>query len=97
TVCGVITLAEKVLHGVYAHRNPLLLLAVLLFIVGMQLIGMGLLAELQVRTYHESQQKPIYLIAEEVNAPCVESPASSPPGAAPPAPAPPPPSVRSVR
>jgi hypothetical protein len=44
----------------------------------MQLVGMGLLAELQVRTYHESQQKPIYLIAEEINAPCAESPASSP-------------------
>src|SRR5262249_14239059 len=83
TVCGVITLVEKFRSGVYAHRNPLLLLAVVLFIVGMQLIGMGLLAELQVRTYHESQQKPIYLIAEEINAPCAESPASSPPRVAP--------------
>jgi hypothetical protein len=77
TICGGITLAQKILHGHYAHRNPLLLLGVMLFIVGMQLIGMGLLAELQVRTYHESQQKPIYLVAEEVNATCAESPASS--------------------
>ena len=50
----------------YAHRNPLLLLAVMLFVVGVQLLGMGLLAELQVRTYHESQHKSVYLVAEEV-------------------------------
>jgi len=77
-VCGVITLVQKFMYpDHYAHRNPLLLLAVMLFIVGIQLIGMGLLAELQVRTYHESQSKPIYLIAEEVNATCAASPASS--------------------
>jgi len=66
---GFITLIEKFRTGVYAHRNPLLLLAVMLFVVGIQLIGMGLLAELQVRTYHESQSKPVYLVAEEVNVP----------------------------
>lgn len=76
-VCGVVTVLEKWIYGFYAHRNPLLLLAVMLFIVGMQLIGMGLLAELQMRTYHESQHKPIYLIAEEVNPPCAASQASS--------------------
>ena len=69
-VSGIITLLEKFMSpGVYAHRNPLLLLAVMLFVVGVQLIGMGLLAELQVRTYFESQQKSVYLLAEEVNAP----------------------------
>ena len=41
----------------------------MLFVVGIQLIGMGLLAELQVRTYHESQHKPVYLVAEELNVP----------------------------
>ena len=40
-----VTLVEKFMTPtVYAHRNPLLLLAVMLFVVGMQLIGMGLLA-----------------------------------------------------
>jgi glycosyltransferase involved in cell wall biosynthesis len=68
-VSGVVTLVEKFMNPMnYAHRNPLLLLAVMLFVVGVQLIGMGLLAELAVRTYHESQQKSIYLVAEEVNA-----------------------------
>ena len=71
-VAGLVTLIEKLRGGVYAHRNPLLLLAVMLFVVGVQLIGMGLLAELLVRTYHESQQKPVYLLAEEVNAPVAE-------------------------
>jgi hypothetical protein len=75
-VCGVIVLVQKFTSGAWAHRNPLLLLAVLLFMVGMQLLGMGLLAEMQVRTYHESQSKPTYLVAEEVDA-CVESPGSS--------------------
>jgi hypothetical protein len=64
----VVTLIEKFMTPTtYAHRNPLLLLAVMLFVVGIQLIGMGLLAELLVRTYHESQHKPVYLIAEDVN------------------------------
>ena len=66
-VAGIITLIEKWVNPMnYAHRNPLLLLAVMLFVVGMQLVGMGLLAELQVRTYHESQHKPVYLVAEEL-------------------------------
>jgi glycosyltransferase involved in cell wall biosynthesis len=66
---GAITLVEKFREGIYAHRNPLLMLAVMLFVVGIQLIGMGLLAELLVRTYYESQQKPVYVVREEVNAP----------------------------
>jgi glycosyltransferase involved in cell wall biosynthesis len=64
---GVVTLIEKFVNPLnFAHRNPLLLLAVMLFVVGMQLLGMGLLAELQVRTWHESQRKPVYLVAEEI-------------------------------
>jgi glycosyltransferase involved in cell wall biosynthesis len=67
-VAGITTLVEKFMNPLnYAHRNPLLLLAVMLFVVGMQLLGMGLLAELQVRTYHESQHKPVYLVAEELS------------------------------
>ncbi|MFH0902426.1 MAG: glycosyltransferase family 2 protein [Pseudomonadota bacterium] len=77
-VCGAITLIHKYAYGSYAHRNPLLVLAVTLFLIGMQFLGMGLLAELQVRTYHESQAKPIYLVAEEVNSPCAGSPECSP-------------------
>lgn len=42
--------------------RPLLLLAVLLMITGAQLVTMGLLAELQARTYHEAQSKPVYVV-----------------------------------
>lgn len=42
--------------------RPLLLLAVLLIFMGIQFISIGLLGELQVRTYHESQNKPIYVV-----------------------------------
>lgn len=44
--------------------RPILLLAILLIMLGVQLIIMGLLGELVVRTYHEAQGKPIYLIRE---------------------------------
>jgi hypothetical protein len=61
-------LVEKVLPPhVYAHRNPLLLLAVFLATLGIQFIMMGLLAELAIRTYHESQDKPIYVVREVVD------------------------------
>lgn len=40
--------------------RPLLFLAVLLIFIGIQLISLGLIAELQARTYHESQDKPVY-------------------------------------
>jgi glycosyltransferase involved in cell wall biosynthesis len=45
------------------HR-PLLLLGVLLIIIGFQLIGMGLLGEMLVNSYHESQRKPLYVLKE---------------------------------
>ena len=47
-------------------NRPLLTLAVLLMIVGVQMISMGLLGELVVRTYHESQNKPIYVVRERL-------------------------------
>jgi glycosyltransferase involved in cell wall biosynthesis len=44
--------------------RPLLLLGILLIFTGVQLLTLGLLAELQSRTYHESQDKPTYVIRE---------------------------------
>ena len=54
--------ADKLLFGHDIGGRPLLLLGALLIIVGIQLIGMGLLGEMLVRVYHESQRKPIYVI-----------------------------------
>jgi len=39
----------------------------IMFAMGIQFIFMGLLAEMIVRTYHESQNKPTYLIRERIN------------------------------
>jgi Glycosyl transferase family 2 len=46
------------------QHQPLLLLGILLISTGFQLVTLGLLAEMQARTYHESQNKPIYVIRE---------------------------------
>lgn len=48
-------------------RNPLLLIAAVLIIIGFQFIVMGLLGEINIRTYYESQKKSIYLIREKHN------------------------------
>jgi len=47
--------------------RPLLLLAILLVVIGVQLITMGLLGEMLTRTYHESQSKPIYVVRDVVD------------------------------
>jgi glycosyltransferase involved in cell wall biosynthesis len=52
--------AAKVFKGTDIGGRPLLLLGALMIIVGIQFIGMGLLGEMIVRVYHESQKKPIY-------------------------------------
>lgn len=58
----------KLFLGENIGQRPLLLLAVLLVVIGVQLVTMGLLAEMQTRTYHESQNKPIYIVREVINA-----------------------------
>lgn len=47
-------------------NRPLLILTVLLLLTGIQLFGFGLLAELLMRTYHESQGRPIYRVREAI-------------------------------
>ncbi len=50
-------------------NRPLLLFGILLIFTGVQLITLGLLAELMARTYHESQDKPTYAVREIREAP----------------------------
>lgn len=57
----------KLFYGATIADRPLLLLAVLLIVLGVQFISIGLLGELIVRTYYETQAKPIYVVREEVN------------------------------
>ena len=56
---------EKIVLGRPLHDRPALLLAILMVIVGVQFISLGLLGEMLTRTYHESQDKPVYVIKEE--------------------------------
>lgn len=53
---------QRQFYGTPLSDRPLLFLAVLLMFIGVQFITMGLLAELQARTYHESQNKPVYFV-----------------------------------
>jgi glycosyltransferase involved in cell wall biosynthesis len=65
TLFGLYLVVEKfVFSKSILNRTPLLLLTVLLIVTGVQLVTMGLLAELISRTYHETQNKPIYAVRE---------------------------------
>jgi glycosyltransferase involved in cell wall biosynthesis len=61
------TAYQKIFNGIYVYRQPSLILGVFLFTIGLNLILLGLLAELIVRTHHESQAKPVYLVRERRN------------------------------
>jgi glycosyltransferase involved in cell wall biosynthesis len=57
---------EKIYYhtAIMAEHGPLMLLAVALFVSGVQFISMGFLGEMLARTYYESQNKPIYALRE---------------------------------
>ncbi|MGI8479865.1 MAG: glycosyltransferase family 2 protein [Gaiellaceae bacterium] len=61
------TAYQKIVNDVFVYRQPTLLVGVFLFAIGLNLLLLGLLAELIVRTYHESQSKPVYLVRERRN------------------------------
>jgi len=63
------TLFDKFFNGIKAHRNPLLLLAVFLFLLGVQFILMGFVAEIMIRIYYESRNKTPYLVRRTWNIP----------------------------
>jgi glycosyltransferase involved in cell wall biosynthesis len=54
--------ALKLAFGAQIGGRPLLFLGILLILVGVQFLVMGLLGEMLVRVYHESQRKPIYMV-----------------------------------
>ena len=64
---GVYLSVLKLAEGQDIGNRPLLMLSILLMTMGMQMVAMGLLAELIVRTYHESQSKPIYTVRQIVD------------------------------
>ncbi|XGV98988.1 MAG: glycosyltransferase family 2 protein [Leptolyngbya sp. BL-A-14] len=66
TAIGAYLTVLKLGYGVDIGNRPLLILAVVLVLTGVQLFSVGLLAELLMRTYHESQGRPIYRIRETI-------------------------------
>ncbi|MDQ3666371.1 MAG: glycosyltransferase family 2 protein [Acidobacteriota bacterium] len=63
---GLYAIFLKVFHKADFVQTPLPILAVVMFAVGIQFLLMGLLAEMLVRTYHESQEKSIYAVREKI-------------------------------
>ena len=63
---GLYAVFLKLFHKADFVQTPLPILAIVMFAVGIQFLLMGLLAEMLVRTYHESQAKSIYAIKERI-------------------------------
>jgi glycosyltransferase involved in cell wall biosynthesis len=61
-ILGIHLVCLKFWWGESIGQRPLLSLAVLLMVVGVQFICMGILAEIQIRAYHESSHKPLYAV-----------------------------------
>ncbi|MBP9043068.1 MAG: glycosyltransferase family 2 protein [Spirochaetes bacterium] len=64
---GAAVVAMKILLHHNMIRNPLLLMTVMLIILGVLFIQMGIIAEIMIRIYHESQKMPPYRVRETVN------------------------------
>ena len=65
-IIGIYLTVIKFAYGVSLAERPLLLFVIMLVTVGVQLVIMGLLGELVVRTYYESQNKTIYAVREDL-------------------------------
>ncbi|MBE0681162.1 MAG: glycosyltransferase family 2 protein [Anaerolineales bacterium] len=58
---------RRIFFFVGIANSPLLQMSAMFFILGVQSMLMGLIAELLVRTYHESQRKPTYTVRTKIN------------------------------
>ncbi len=63
-LAGLITVYDKVFYHLSVNRNGWALVCLLFLLTGMQFISMGLLGEINIRTYYESQKKRIYTVRE---------------------------------
>jgi dolichol-phosphate mannosyltransferase len=66
-IAGTVAVALRLAIGLSLISTPLPTLAALLIIVGVQFIGMGILAEVLMRVYYESQDKTPYTVRETLN------------------------------
>jgi len=65
-IAGVWAFVLKFIYGISFILTPLPVIAIVLLAISMQFFLMGLLAEMLVRTYHESQDKAIYTVREKI-------------------------------
>ena len=65
---GLYLTVQKFFYHETIGGRPLLLLAILLIFIGCQFVTMGLLGEMLARTYHESQDRPVYVVGEVLQA-----------------------------
>lgn len=67
-LAGLETLWERFIYAghTWVHNNPFIILAVFLFLAGLQMIMMGLLAEIGIRTFHEASGRPAYAIRDRI-------------------------------
>ena len=66
-LAGLYAVFLKLVHKADFVQTPLPVLTIVMFAVGIQFLLMGLLAEMLVRTYHESLAKAIYAVREKIN------------------------------
>ncbi len=65
-VTGVVVF-DKLVSGIYVHKNPLFLIGMVLGLVGFQFLALGLLAELLIRVHFESRREKPYSIVKRIN------------------------------
>ena len=64
TLTAIVLIVQRQFFDIPLADRPLFLLAILLVFIGIQFVTFGLISELQIRTYYESQNKPIYYVKE---------------------------------
>ncbi len=65
-LAGAFTAAMKIFENQSVNRNGWTFVCIFFTLGGLQLIGMGILGEINVRTYYESQHKPVYTVRERL-------------------------------
>lgn len=76
-IMGLYLSYQRLIVQISLADRPLLLLAILLIIIGIQFITIGLLAEIMARAYHESSEKSIYFIREIVDSDSDDKPSDT--------------------
>ena len=65
-VLSAFVLYQRIVNHIFVHLQPLFTVAMMFSVMAVQFLGMGLIAELMIRTYFESQRKPTYLVGERI-------------------------------